>query len=93
MNRFPRTIFIKQNTIQEQMAKITDELKEVYDEFLDTPVDYRKVAVELLDLIQAAETGLEILREQKGVDIARAEKDMIIKNEKRGYYEQGESRT
>jgi len=87
MNRFPRTIFIKQNTIQQQMPIIAGELKEVYDEFMKSPVDYHAVAVELLDLIQAAETGLEILKEQKGVDLDQAEKDVITKNDVRGYYE------
>ena len=87
MNRFPVTKFVKTNTIQQQMPVIAGELKEVYDEFMAPTVNYHKVAIELLDLIQAAETGLEILKEQRGVDLNQAEEDMLQKNEERGYYE------
>ena len=87
MNRFPTTIFVKQNTINQQMPVIAGELKEVYDEFMEPTVNYHKAAVELLDLIQAAETGLEILREQEGVDIEKAERQTYEKNRKRGYYQ------
>lgn len=87
MSRFPKTIFVKQNTIQQQLPKIADELKEVYDEFLAGKVDYHKVAVELNDMKQAIDTALEILKEQKGVDVDLAEKDMLRKNAERNYYE------
>ena len=87
MNRFPRTIFIKQNTIQQQMPVITGELKEVYDEFLAGQMNYHNVAVELNDMKQAIDTALEILKEQKGVDLDQAEKDMLEKNDVRSYYE------
>lgn len=87
MSRFPRTKFVNTNTIQQQMPVITGELTEVYDEFMGRPVDYHKVAVELNDVKQAIDTALEILKEQKGVDIDQAEKDMLEKNDVRGYYE------
>ena len=87
MARFPRTKFVKTNTINEQMPVIAGELREVYECFMEPTVDYHHVAVELNDIIQAAETALEILKEQKGVDIDQAAKDMLQKNRERGYYE------
>ena len=87
MSRFPRTKFVSTNTIQEQMPVIAGELKEVYDEFLERKVDYHKVAIELNDMKQAIDTALEILKEQKEVDTDQAEKDMLEKNDERGYYE------
>lgn len=84
--RFPRTIFTK-NTIQQQMPVIAGELREVYSEFMEPKVDYDKVAVEILDIIHAAETALEILREQKGIDVEAAQREVIRKNEARFYYE------
>ena len=86
MSRFPRTIFTK-NTIQQQMPVIAGELREVYTEFMELRVDYDKVAIEILDIIHAAETALEILRDQKGIDIEAAEREVIRKNEARFYYE------
>lgn len=84
--RFPRTIFTT-NTIQQQMPVIAGELREAYTEFMEPKVDYGKVAVEILDIIHAAETALEILKEQKGIDISAAEREVIRKNEARNYYE------
>ena len=86
MSRFPRTIFTK-NTIQQQMPVIAGELRETYTEFMAPKVNYDKVAVEILDIIQAAETALEILKEQKGIDIEAAERAVIQKNTARNYYE------
>lgn len=86
MNRFPTSIFVKQNNINQQLPKIAEELREVYAEFMGGPVNHHNVAVELYDVIQAAETALEILKEQNGVDTAQAEQDMLLKNSERGYY-------
>jgi len=71
------------------MPFIHSEVSEVLQEFMRSPMDYQRLAVELFDVIHACETALRILELRNGVDIKLAELLTRDKNERRGYYEKG----
>ena len=80
---FPRLRFVADNALCTQIKKIEEELKEVQGAFLLPGYDL--LADELLDLMQAAATGLMILGEHRGVDVPAVVARGREKNRARGY--------
>lgn len=80
--RFPRTKFVDETTHCQQEEKVMSEAIEV--RWAETPE--HKIE-ELLDVIQAAETGLRKYQEE-GHDIKKAAQAMVAKNSspERSYY-------
>ena len=83
---FPRTKFVDNNSIADQVEQLESETDEVSREFDRPPVNHDRVAMELFDVIHSAETALHILAEKHGVDLAAAWEHVISKNMERGYY-------
>ncbi len=84
--RFPATRWVSKNNVTEQARKVVDEAVETLSAaFHDDPI--ADVAEELLDTIQAAETGLRIC-ESLGVDVEARRVAVEGKNRDRGYYDE-----
>jgi hypothetical protein len=83
---FPKTVFVEQWTVNEQMEKIGTEFGEVIDALANPTIDKEGVAIKLWDLIQSTETALRILEEQHGVDVTTVRQYVYDKNRARGYY-------
>lgn len=82
---FPRTRFVRVNTLAIQLKHVTSELleaREAYDQW-----DFDHLARELHDVRQSAETALRLLEERYGIDVAEAKRQVIQGNKARGYYE------
>ena len=85
--RFP-PIAVKPKSFAEQVDKLYEEVDEVWDAYIDH-VSVEAIAMELLDVIQAAETGLRMLPlDDEQIEELRA--DDIKKNAMRGYYRTGD---
>ena len=81
--RFPPVANTDGLTVHEQLAKITEELQEVYA--AHTAGDTEQLGIETCDVIQACETLLRLVFGDQDVERFRAE--VIYKNARRGYYE------
>ncbi len=81
----PRTKFVDENTIIEQLRHVRSEAAESMDSRVDgeSPV---RTAEELIDTIISSVTGLRILSERHGVDIAAVHDYVIEKDRVRGYF-------
>lgn len=88
---FPETIFVKQNGIATQAYHILSEAKELNDAC--TAPDIWAVAMENMDVLHAAETGLRILQKKYGIDLAKLRRDCEAKNALRFYYHETEEQT
>lgn len=85
MYRFPRYQHVP-DYFDEQLAKITGEMDEVWEAWHDATVvhDYDHLAVELFDVIHSCETALRML--EGATNVEQAYFDCIQKNKERGYY-------
>lgn len=81
---FPRTKFADENEIWQQTEHVISEAEEADDA---STWDYANTAMELLDVIHSAETALFILAEKHGVDLSAIKRQVIEKNQSRGYYD------
>ena len=81
---FPRTRFVDENSIYDQVRHIMQETAEAEQEF-DNP-SCHLLAQEIMDIYHSAETALRILKEKHGVDIHELMMAVYEKNNKRGYY-------
>lgn len=82
--RFP-PIAIKPKSFAEQIDKLYEEVGEVWDAYIDH-TSCKAIGMELMDVIQAAETALRMLPfNDEGIEELRAE--TIAKNAARGYFE------
>jgi len=86
---FPKTVFVENTTIDDQMLKIATELMEATVALDDPAVNYESVAIELWDVIQAVETALRILEKQYGVNVNIVRQYVYEKNRSRKYYKEG----
>lgn len=84
---FPRTRFVDENTIGQQLIHTRREVQEASDELPPPGGDIMPLALEIMDIYHSAETGLRILEEKHGVNIHRLMMAVFDKNEKRGYYD------
>lgn len=93
---FPK---IKASLLTFQSRKIIEEAKEVHVEVgelllaqaSNEPLTYNDIVLETLDCIQACETMLQLLVDEKAVTqgfIDNAKAEVIHKNRERGYYEE-----
>lgn len=85
---FPRTKFVDENTIDEQLKHLESELEEVKE--AKTPLQIN-IVEELFDLIHSAETAIRIIIENSNNVIDKEAVDfikdcVIMKNIERGYY-------
>jgi len=86
---FPKTVFVENTTIDDQMLKIATELMEATVALDDPAENYESVAIELWDVIQAVETALRILEKQYGVNVNIVRQYVYEKNRSRKYYKEG----
>ena len=84
---FPRTRFVDENTIGQQLIHTRREGQEASDELPPPGGDIMPLALEIVDIYHSAETALRILEEKHGVDIQKLMFAVYEKNEKRGYYD------
>ena len=70
--------------LSEQLAKVREEFGEVMDAYYNEEPPER-LSIELMDLISTAEQAQRILVEC-GVDLDAVKRDVIEKNDVRGYY-------
>ena len=83
--RFPATRWVgRRADITEQTRKVIDEANEAFYD-ANNGKSLNSIALELLDTIQAAETGLRIL-ELRGVCVSDRRDEVEEKNRARGYY-------
>jgi hypothetical protein len=85
MFRFPRTRF-SAGQLRVQLDHSTSELLETITA-LDGGEGMMRVAEEIVDTIHSLETGLRIMQEQHGVNIADVCRYVECKNRVRGYYD------
>jgi len=84
---FPRTRFVDENTIGQQLIHTRREGQEASDELPPPGGDIMPLALEIMDIYHSAETALRILEEKHGIDIQKLMFAVYEKNEKRGYYD------
>jgi len=82
---FPRTRFVDENDIVDQLRHVRSESNEAMDAFVDNESAVR-IAEELIDTMGSSVSGLRILAEKHGVDVAAVHDYVIEKNRVRGYY-------
>lgn len=85
---FPRTKFVDENTIDEQLKHLESELEEVKEAKTQLQIN---IVEELFDLIHSAETAIRIIIENSNNVIDKEAVDfikdcVIMKNIERGYY-------
>lgn len=84
---FPKTKFVAENSISDQIAHLSTEYREVVQEMNKVKRDNFALATELMDVIGSAETALNILQEDFDISIEAVKEFVYQKNMKRGYYE------
>lgn len=84
---FPRTIFTNRNTIPQQLLHIASEGWEVFKVCICYPINYKRMAEELIDLVHSVETLLRMLAEREKVPVGMIKDCVVKKNRDRGYYE------
>lgn len=85
---FPRTRFVDENSIGQQLIHTRREVQEADDELVPPGGDIMPLAMEIMDIYHSAETALRILQEKHGVDIRDIMFKVADKNHQRGYYDE-----
>lgn len=84
---FPRTIWVRINTLKKQVDHICSEAEECKEVLEKEEGDLFRLAEELFDVQQSAESGLRIVQELKGEEFLTQVKNFVkAKNTRRGYY-------
>lgn len=81
---FPRTKFVDENGLFQQLNHIQSEIKELFDAYFNEPSG--RIAEEAFDLIHSVETLLHKLEEEYGVNLDAVRDHVRSKNAARGYY-------
>ena len=85
MYRFPRTRFVDQNSLAQQIDHIGGEVDEAILAHISGE-GLQRVAEELVDVIHSAETALRIIQEKGGVSVTDIPLQVSSKNHLRDYY-------
>lgn len=86
---FPKTKFVRENSLKQQIDHIESEFLEVFNEFTPPLNDDKltRLMDELHDLIHSSETLQRIIQERYQISIEESRQRVIHKNTVRGYYE------
>lgn len=82
---FPRTKYVDEASIPQQIEKLKEELNELEKAYYEEP-NFNRFAEETLDLHQALETLERKIQEQRGINLHEVRREVESKNYLRGYY-------
>lgn len=82
---FPRHKAVVTNGVYDQMIKVREEVREMFDAFVEEP-DFEVFMGEVFDSYHALETLIRIAEEQRGISPHRVRQATEKKNADRQYY-------
>ncbi len=85
LDLIPRTKFVGENDIFDQLRHVRSEADEAMDAYIGNE-DAVRIAEELVDTLISSSTGLRIMAEKYGVDIAAVFDYVVDKDRARGYF-------
>jgi len=83
---FPRVRFVDETPLDKQLEHFASECKEIIERI--EKGDFTGIVEEVFDMMHSGETFLRKAEEQHKVDVGLVREKVILKNDKRGYYEE-----